>query len=191
VRRNTGARALDRVARQAQSQTAAASTQASVANPTVETASAEPRVRFTNTPPTPGTVTIAPAGSLEELNTPSASPSTQVDRTNPITTADTPPAAPTSAAIETGRALTRPAGSVDQEVLPEYRTAVAQGKVALPKISLDMHVYSNTPSKRFVFINLNKLGEGEQLDSNTSVESILPNGAVLNHQGYRFIIRPD
>ncbi|MEM7083336.1 MAG: general secretion pathway protein GspB [Pseudomonadota bacterium] len=82
-------------------------------------------------------------------------------------------------------------GTVEQEVLPEYRESLASGEVPIPKLHLDMHVYSAESAKRFVFINLDKYGEGEAIDDDTTVESIEPQGAVINHKGFRFVLRPD
>jgi len=82
-------------------------------------------------------------------------------------------------------------GRVKQETLPEYRHSLTSGGVPIPQLHLDMHVYSAEPEKRFVFINLDKYGEGDAINDDTSVESIEPRGAVINHKGYRFVLLPD
>lgn len=171
IRRDTGARALDQVARRGQPPAPVGATSQVRNGGSVSTINE--RSSNTSNPSggfVPGTVTILPAS--DDLPTEQSSP---------------PLSQPNSISTTTNR----PGGSVSSEVLPEYRSVLVGGKVPLPKISLDMHVYSSTPSKRFVFINLNKLGEGEQLDGETSIEEILPDGAVLNHKGFRFIVRPD
>jgi Type II secretion system protein B len=57
------------------------------------------------------------------------------------------------------------------------------------KLKLQMVVYSDVPSERLVFINNQKYVEGSSIDGTLRVESITPDGAVLSHQGQRFVIR--
>ena len=59
----------------------------------------------------------------------------------------------------------------------------------LAKLKLQMVVYSDVPSERLVFINNQKYVEGSSIDGTLRVESINPDGAVLSHQGQRFVIR--
>ena len=82
-------------------------------------------------------------------------------------------------------------GRVEMETLPEYRASLATGEVPIPQLHLDMHVYSAQPQKRFVFINLDKYVEGDSIDGDTLIESIEPEGAVINYKGYRFVLRPE
>lgn len=82
-------------------------------------------------------------------------------------------------------------GRVVEESLPDYRQSLTTGEVPIPELHLDIHVYSAEPAKRFVFINLDKYAEGEAIDKDTAVESIEPEGAVINHKGFRFVLRPD
>ncbi len=83
------------------------------------------------------------------------------------------------------------AGRVETETLPEYQSSLASGDVPIPELHLDMHVFSAQPEKRFVFINLEKYQEGSAIDRDTVVESIEPEGAVINYKGYRFVLRPE
>jgi general secretion pathway protein B len=80
---------------------------------------------------------------------------------------------------------------VRTELLPDYLDVVRSGEVALPQLHLDMHVYSTQPQKRFVFINLTKARAGELISPNTLVESIEPDGVIVEYKGFRFILRPD
>lgn len=114
--------------------------------------------------------------------------------------ADTPAARPqpvtpgTVRILEPGDGAVLPAenaGTVKPETLPEYRSTLIAGDVPIPQLHLDMHVYSRQPDKRFVFINLEKYTEGDQIDGDTVVESIEAQGAVINHKGYRFVLRPE
>jgi general secretion pathway protein B len=58
----------------------------------------------------------------------------------------------------------------------------------LPDLHLDIHVYSEVPKDRFVFINMSKLREGSQLAEGPVVAEITPDGVVLGHQGQYFLL---
>lgn len=75
----------------------------------------------------------------------------------------------------------------DQEVLPTPMTLAASGTV-LPDMHLDIHVYAVKPADRFVFVNMRKYTEGQALKEGPTLERITPEGAVLNHQGLRFLL---
>jgi hypothetical protein len=59
----------------------------------------------------------------------------------------------------------------------------------IPKMKLQMLVYSEIPSERLVFIDDHKYLEGSSIDGKLVVESITPEGAVLSYQGKRFLLR--
>ncbi len=73
------------------------------------------------------------------------------------------------------------------EVLPT-QTDLAAGGTALPEMHLDIHVYSAKPSERFVFVNMRKYTEGQALKEGPTLERITSDGAILNHQGLRFLL---
>ncbi len=169
VQRETGARALEREAQRGLVPQAATSR----AGQSAPTGSSSTRPTATTSQRvTPGTVTILePDGSLP---------------------ADTPAStAGTNRANSMANNSTNTPGNVTTEALPEYLTSLASGEVPIPRLHLDMHVFSAEPAKRFVFINLDKYGEGDAIDRDTTVESIEQNGAVINHKGYRFVLRPE
>jgi len=58
-------------------------------------------------------------------------------------------------------------------------------------MKLQFLVYSDVPSERLVFIDNQKLVEGQVIAHGLVVERIGPDRAVLNHQGTRFVLRPD
>jgi general secretion pathway protein B len=59
----------------------------------------------------------------------------------------------------------------------------------LPTLRLDLHVFAANPPDRFVMINMHKLHEGDPLPAEgVRVESITPDGAILNHSGTRFLL---
>ena len=79
----------------------------------------------------------------------------------------------------------RPASG--DEILPTASALIASG-TSLPDMRLDIHVYSNTPADRFVFINMRKYTEGQTTSEGPTVERITPDGAVLNQGGLRFLL---
>jgi len=94
----------------------------------------------------------------------------------PISQAEPPAAAPSSAPSSSGaRILT----------IDEVRV---NGTVQLTDLHLDIHVYSDVPAERFVFINMAKLRERSQLDEGPTVTEITLDGVILKHQGTTFLL---
>jgi len=74
--------------------------------------------------------------------------------------------------------------------VPLYNDIAATTR--LPSLRLDLHVYAASPQERFVMINMKKLHEGDALPTEgVRVESITPYGAVLSHDGTRFLLPRD
>ncbi len=88
---------------------------------------------------------------------------------------------PAASAAASGTAP--PAGS-----LPLYAQIEAEPGSTLPRLHLDLHVYSPLPSKRFVMINMQKLHQGDALADGVSVVKIRPDGVVLSYQGREFLL---
>jgi general secretion pathway protein B len=72
--------------------------------------------------------------------------------------------------------------------LPSIHQLPAQATAGLPALNLDLHVYSGDPAQRFVIINGQRLHEGDTLKEGPAVERITPDGAIINHQGTRFLL---
>jgi type II secretory pathway component PulC len=70
------------------------------------------------------------------------------------------------------------------------RAAQPASPQTLPRLTLDVLVYSEVPAERLVFINGRKYVEGQTLDGDAVLEQITPDGAVLQHQGRRIVLRP-
>ncbi|MEX2125066.1 MAG: general secretion pathway protein GspB [Woeseia sp.] len=64
----------------------------------------------------------------------------------------------------------------------------ANGTLQLPDLHLDIHVYSEQPAERFVFINMSKYKEDAALAEGPVVKEIRPDGVVLEHRGARFLM---
>jgi general secretion pathway protein B len=72
--------------------------------------------------------------------------------------------------------------------LPSFNDLRANGTLQLPDLHLDIHVYSSTPAKRFVFINMSRYRENERLTEGPEVREITPDGVILEHLGTRFLL---
>ena len=64
---------------------------------------------------------------------------------------------------------------------------IAQG-TNIPDLRLDLHVYDPDPAKRFVFINMRKLREGESLPDGVRLDEISQRGARLTYRGTQFTL---
>lgn len=102
------------------------------------------------------------------------------------TTASNPPE------IDAGQSQEPPVNVAPQTTraaaLPTIYEVVADGTVVLPELHLDIHVYSEVPEDRFVFINMSKLREKSQLSEGPLVEEITPDGVILEYRGKSFLL---
>jgi general secretion pathway protein B len=73
--------------------------------------------------------------------------------------------------------------------VPTYDQLLARPGPAMPDLRLDLHVFANDPSGRFIFLNNTRLAEGDALPNGTRVESIVPDGAVLSVGSTRFLLQ--
>lgn len=64
----------------------------------------------------------------------------------------------------------------------------ANGTVMLPDLHLDIHVYSEHPADRFIFVNMNKYRERGILTEGPLVKEITPEGVILEHLGNGFLL---
>ncbi len=87
-------------------------------------------------------------------------------------------------------AITEPAGG-NVAALPTFVEVLTNGTIQLPDLHIDIHVFSETPEDRFVFINMSKHREQSQLSEGPVVEEITPDGVVLNYEGTSFFLPRD
>lgn len=81
-----------------------------------------------------------------------------------------------------------PSSVTRRQLNPTLQEIRASGALDLPDLHLDIHVYSNVPAERFVFINMAKHREGSRLDEGPEVTEITPDGVVLRYQGKSFLV---
>jgi general secretion pathway protein B len=70
---------------------------------------------------------------------------------------------------------------------PSRDEVLAQG-TQLPDLRLDLHVFDPDPAKRFVFINMRKLREGDSLPEGVRLDAITQTGAKLSYHGTQFTL---
>lgn len=78
-----------------------------------------------------------------------------------------------------------------QKIAASYATfneLRANGTIVLPDLHLDIHVYSDKPEERFVFVNMSKYREQATLAEGPLVREITPDGVVLEHLGNGFLL---
>ncbi len=103
----------------------------------------------------------------------------------------TPPVTPPPATVEPAVGEPPPASAAIREGPPTIEQLAARGELALPPLHVDIHVYSEVPAERFVFINQRKYTEGSQLSEGPRVEEITQEGAILSQGGQRFLLTRD
>ena len=74
------------------------------------------------------------------------------------------------------------------ERVPTIEELCLNGPLQLPELHIDIHVYSDNPDERFVFINMAKHREQSQLDEGPVVREITAEGVILQYQGRSFLL---
>jgi len=138
----------------------------------------------------PNVAVVRPSGVLPQSGAVSpAPPSDAVRDLAREPSADAPAAAPAvqssvPAIVRTAPPPERPAMVIGAPTMYEL---LAEG-VALPQLTLELHVYSPTPADRFVRINSASYREGEVLSDGPSVAQITEEGVILDYRGQRFLL---
>jgi general secretion pathway protein B len=81
--------------------------------------------------------------------------------------------------------------STDASQLPTARDLFLQGALTSIPLHLDLHIYSDEPARRAVFVNGKKYREGDQILNGPRVREIVPEGVVLDDGRQRFLLDPD
>ena len=81
-----------------------------------------------------------------------------------------------------------PASAFTPAQLPTANALRANGTLQLADLHLDIHVYSEVPTDRFVFINMVKHRENSQLAEGPVIREITPEGVILDYRGTVFIL---
>jgi len=121
-----------------------------------------------------------PANQTREATSGSRSPSPAVAQPAPATRQ------PVAAPAGSGSAGTGRSGITESYV--SFNDLRAQGLLKLPDLHLDIHVFSEQPAGRFVFVNMSKYRERETLDEGPLVSEITPDGVILVYRGITFLL---
>ncbi len=148
----------------------------------------------------------APAPSMAIASTPATEPAPQqqfaaeieaakqtvLPREEPVAVAEaSPTSSPEPAPVtEPVRAPVTNEGT-NPLALPTAQEVIANGLLTLPTLHVDVHVFSESPTDRFVFINMTKHKEGSVLAEGPRVQRITPEGVVLSQNGVTFLLPRD
>jgi len=98
--------------------------------------------------------------------------------------ASSPPPAPDPTLLPNATVTYAPAPAADNP--PSIDAMPAQATAGLPELSVDLHIYTDDPAKRAVFINGRRYQRGAVLAEGPTVEEITRDGVVLSYRGQRF-----
>lgn len=157
-------------------------------NPTLPAAAAPPAAA-----PTPQPASPAPLLPPPPIANPPSEVETRTDLERGIfNPADFEPA------VEADELASEPAATLQPNRTPDRRRSSVAGLPsrddlalegnAVPEVAMSLHVYDPNPASRFAFINGRRAQEGDVLPNGLRVESITPEGAVLDWQGRRFLL---
>ena len=79
-------------------------------------------------------------------------------------------------------------GSPDTSSYLTFNDVRASGNIGLPDLHIDLHVYSDNPAERFVFINMNEYRENATLSEGPRLQSIVEEGVLLEYIGTTFLL---
>lgn len=82
-------------------------------------------------------------------------------------------------------AAPEPAGTGVSEI-PEWHELSLEFKSGYNPPRLDVHVYDDEPTRRFILINLQRYVEGDTLGDGAKLEKIMPGSIQLYYEGTRF-----
>ncbi|MBT8066461.1 MAG: general secretion pathway protein GspB [Gammaproteobacteria bacterium] len=159
----------------------------------------EPRVQTASVAIEPAAAVGAESLREEPEATPAADEKTSFARQVEEAKRSRPPvgdartAPPSQSVPEPAATLPRVSEEPSRQVvsLPTIYELVADGSIALPELHLDIHVYSDVPEERFIFINMSKHREQSQLSEGPLVEEITSEGVVLTYRGKSFLLPRD
>ena len=72
--------------------------------------------------------------------------------------------------------------------LPTIDQLRLNGTLQIRELHLDIHVFSDDPADRFVFINMVKHREQSRIAAGPVVKEITPDGVILEYQGRAFLL---
>lgn len=131
--------------------------------------------------------------TLAETTPPAGSDAAPSFAERVITARENRPAVPEPTTTEPPRpaqspAAEQPTPAPSGTAIPTFSELRARGDLTLGDLHLDIHVYSNEPEDRFVFVNMTKHREGSTLAEGPVLREITHDGVILEHQGSVFLL---
>jgi len=155
-----------------------------------ETANARPPAKSIAIAPPARTT---PAARVPEPVADTASRQSAASQPGPAVSAS--PAAvvqePVASAVQSAPAARSTASSGSGQITESFATfndLRVQGVLNLSDLHLDIHVFSEQPENRFVFVNMSKYKQGATLDEGPVIAEITPEGVILKHRGMTFLL---
>jgi general secretion pathway protein B len=81
-----------------------------------------------------------------------------------------------------------PPRPTSKAIIPTIDQLRLDGSLQLAELHLDIHVYSDDPAGRFVFINMVKHREKSRIAEGPIVNEITRDGVILRYQGRNFLL---
>lgn len=136
--------------------------------------------------PTTEAATREAPSSFSELVSEARQRSPAAERDEPDPVPEAPPVVEPAARQPPATQSSAP--STLTQVYPTLNELRASRSVQLPDLHLDIHVYAERASERFVFINMNKYSEYATLAEGPTVSEIVPEGVILDYRGRKFLL---
>jgi general secretion pathway protein B len=130
-------------------------------------------------------IAASPSNSLATVAEPSFEEQVAAAKMNQPQPAAVPQAEPFKPTVSVAPKSTPSSSGARILTIDEVRL---NGTLQLSDLHLDIHVYSDIPDERFVFINMAKLREQSQLDEGPTVAEITRDGVILEYQGTTFLM---
>ena len=73
---------------------------------------------------------------------------------------------------------------------PEFADMPAEFRREVPRLDVNVHVYSDAVDERFVLVKMEKYQEGDSLPGGVKLKLITPEGLVLSYRGKTFLYPP-
>ena len=165
---------------------AAAATQVAVATPSSVTSAPPPGARAPATPP--AAAPLPPPGAPSPLEAEAVAGEDYADTPAEVygAPATLPPDAPDPTLLP--EAQTPHPGVIYGEAPATEDASSVTAATGLPELTVDLHIYSENPAKRSVFINGRRYVQGDHIAEGPVVEQITRDGAMLSYRGRRFLL---
>ncbi len=125
--------------------------------------------------------------SLDDLATPFAAEATTDTATTEVTPRHPAPM-PTPAPVPASAPpATSPATQPETEP-PLLRDMPSSYRARFPSVRMDVHVYNDDPSRRWIMVDGRRYGEGDTLASGPRIMAIRAEGVIFDHAGQRVML---